>query len=297
MINHPADNFDDPQVLLRPKKYALRMPQFSGNKMVYLERNLFAHDLYKVKSGIAQKLNTQNFDPYLMANLNNQLLFASLDTGSTQLYLRLDTGEIQRISDMQPTGFIEHIAVKGNIVVLSYANQVVIYEYQNNQLVLLKTLPNYSHGVISADGTKLLLTKASSENTTTVIEKHFNTFKSTGREVKKVICAFYHGNKIVYLDDKEQLFRIDGEHLNRIATKVVVKELKHIDIADDHFYYIARDTTQNQLFKVNFITGSKRKVDIGSINPSRIEVINDELYIRANRVVFPSIVTSELISK
>ena len=239
LISDLNKGFNKPQELLRPRLASLNEPHLQGNKLVYMEGDVYRKSIYQLESEKPIKLSTNGFVPQVLANYNNQLVFTAKATNITQVYLLNHKNKATQISKMVVDEKIHHLEIVGDIFVLSYANKVAIYQYKNQKLTQVKTITGFNRGVIDKSGKYLLLSHSNGNEANNIVEKRLNDLTPTGKKLSEVKFAFYHQGEIIYLDKDNELFRLTANGPITIATKIAVEMFEHISIDGDDLYYFA----------------------------------------------------------
>jgi hypothetical protein len=298
LINHPAANFDKQQFLIPSIYDSINQPHHRGNKLVFLAGDTYRYAIYQWDNDQLTNVQLEGFEPTVLASYNKQLVFASIQNGSYQVYLRGPDNQPRQISDFKTNEDIQHIEVVGELFVLSYRAKVVVYGYNGTQLQLIKSLRGYNKGVLSADATSLLLTKlASDKNPTTIVEKQWPTLQPTGISIEGAKLALYHNEQVIYLNQDNELIRLVNNQQQVIANNLVTSSVAATALKGDKFYYVDQQAKHNSVAMVDLNTGLKTTMAIDSTGISKLAVINEQLFIRVKQQLKPKIVIGDIVYK
>lgn len=295
VINAPASDFNNPQILLRPQYTPLFAPQLNKQQLTYVVGDNYDYSLHRLQANTLERIDTQNVRPDAMADYDGKLIFTSRQTGVNQLYLKELTGDIIKISDMQTDEHITYMDIAGDIAVISYLDRVDIYQLGTRQISLVNSLPNFKYGVINASGDKLLLTTSDKQGNSQIVEKYIANLKPTGLVLTEVKLAFYHHDKIVYVKTDNVMMSINGSIHQPITNDVKVGTIVNTDVQNDEFYYITRHNPKNRLVKLNLTTGNKTVIPTGDLNPTKIQNVGNALYIRTRDDLQPTLMIGDLM--
>ena len=284
LINYPADNFNDAQPLLINQPLQIGQPSLKGDQLVYMVGETFHFNLQKLEGDVLTPLALNGFSTYALAKVDNSLVFASAQTGIYQLYKLNSDGELKNISHFKENQLIRDIHAVNNKLVLSTFNKVTLYEFKDEALKQVKVFKGYNRGVLSADGTRVLLTNHKSDDITTIYEKQLDSLFHSNKTIALGRFAFYHQNNIIYLNKDRELVRLINDKESIIATGINTNGIEYTAIDGDDLYYIEQHKTLNKLFKVNLVTGKKMLIDLKNVNPTKVLVLNGQIYIRTKQM-------------
>ena len=294
VINAPATNYSHQQELLYPQPDKLQKPHLQNDKLVYLTGETLEFSLHRLTSGKATEIDTNNARATTLNAFNNELLFASAQTGIHQVYKVGTTNIISRITNKVTDERITYISSSNNIVAISYLNKVEIYRYVNNKLQKLKTLHNVTQGTLDLAGKNILLKASKHSGKNTIVERRLSDYSLTGRKIDKAKLAFYHQGQIVFLSHDYALMRLDGIHHRLITSDILTTSIEYTNVKGGDFYYIKTNKPYNKIIKINLLTGNKSEVSTANLNTSRIQWIGDTLYIQAYDKIGPKIIIGDL---
>lgn len=297
VINQPAEDFADQKVLLPSTMEPVMKPHINGNKLTYLAGSTYGFELKTWDGEQLADVELERFKPSVLARYKGDLIFASDQTGINQLYLLNQENNVIRISNMTKNESIKHIEVAetAGIFAVSYRNKVDFYHYHQGEFEQLNSLPGYRDAYLSADGDKVLLSQLkNAEATGTVIEMRLSDLQPTGLEIHNTIMAIYYQGDVIYADKKHQLLRYDEYEPEVLATGINISTLRQTTLYDDKLYYIARQQNQRTLFTYDLVSSEQTQVHLPGADPTRIEVINGEIFIRTRQLLRPKIMVGEL---
>lgn len=290
VINQPAADFAGQKILLTSPMMPMDKPHNIGNKLTFLGGDTYRISLHQWADNQITDVRLEGFDPSVLARYKTNLIFTSDQTGIYQVYMRSSDNRPQQISNMSSNEYIQHIDVVDELFVISYLGKVEIYRYVDNQLQLLKTLPGYSKGVLNANAETILLTELTHGNTPDrIIEMQWDDLQPTGLVIEGAKLALYHDNDVVYLNQDNELIRLVANKRQVIAANINISSLELTDLQGDKFYYIAKQSLENGVGIIDLSTGMQTTMVLDVVNPSKIEVINDQLFIRAWQTLQPKV--------
>lgn len=297
LINQPADNFDNPKILLPSTMEPIMKPHINGSKLTFLAGSTYGFELKKRLSGQLTTVSLEGFEPSVLARYKGSLIFASGQTGIYQIYLLSQDNRVIKISDISQNEYIHHIEVAeaADMFAVSYQNKVDIYKYEQGELMLMHSLPGYRDAFISADGETILVSQLENSNSTgNIIELRTHDLQPTGLEISNAKMAVYYQGQVVYVDDKQQLIRFDESAPNLLATDIHVQSLMYTDLHSDKLYYIAIQDNRSTLFAFDFTDRSLNQIRVNGSDPTKVEVIQDEIFIRTRQLLRPKIMIGEM---
>ncbi len=225
-------------------------------------------------------------------------MFTSNQNGGYQVYLRPPNNRPRQISNMKINEYIKHIEIVADLFVLSYNNKVDIYRYDGEQLQLVKSLAGYNKGVLSADTNTLLLTESVQENPQNrIVEMQLTDLQPTGLIIKDAKLAFYHNNNVIYLNQDNELIRLIDNKQQVITNNLDINSLEVTDLYGDKFYYVMRQSSHNEVGVIDLNTGMQTTLRSGEVTPSRIAVINEQLFIRVKQILRPKLLLGNIMEQ
>lgn len=297
VINQPTANFTDQKVLLPSTMEPIFEPNISRNRIAFLAGHTYGFELKKRVGEELVTVELDRFEPSLLARYKDSLVFASGQTGIYQIYLLSQDNRVIKISNMSKNEYIHHIEVAeaADIFAVSYQNKVDIYQYEQGELKLLNSLPGYSDGYISTDGETLLVSQLkNSIPTGTIIELRTRDLQPTGLEISNATMAVYYKDSVIYADDKKQLMRLKENTSEVLAADIYIQSLMYTALQGDKLYFIGLQQNQSTLSSFDFTDRSVNQVRVDGSDPTKVEVINDEIFIRTRQLLRPKIMIGEL---
>ncbi|MCJ8271677.1 MAG: hypothetical protein MJK04_20045, partial [Psychrosphaera sp.] len=111
-----------------------------------------------------------------------------------------------------------------------------------------------------------------------------------------LLAAYYQGD-IIYVDKQHRLHRFGANNHELIANNINVRSFEQALVQREKLYYIATKAGQNYLFSYSLCTGEKTAVALDGGVPTRMIVINDEVYIRVREVLRPKLMIGNVTKK
>ena len=298
VINRVASDFDSQQVLLPSPMVPLAEPHFNGDKLTFMAGKPIGLALKKLAGNQMSKVELAGFSPSVIANYNDILVFASDQTGIHQIYLLSHDGKVVQISDMQQNERIKYITVAGDIFAVSYYDKVGFYQYRQGQLTLIDALPGYTNAFLSANGATVLLSPVAGKKATgELVEMRLSDLQPQPLNINDSIMAAYHEGDVIYVDKNHQLRRYADNNQQVLASDIKVRSFEQALLQQDKLYYIATKAGASSLFAYGLDTGLQTAVALNGAAPTRMAVINDEIFIRVREVLRPKLMVGVVTPK
>jgi hypothetical protein len=197
---------------------------------------------------------------------------------------------------MQQNELIKHIAVAGELFAVSYYNRVDFYQYRDGTLTLTNSMPGYSNAFIANDAaTVLLATVAGSKTTGKVSEVRLDDMQPTGLVIKNTILAMYHQGAVIYVTDNHQLKRLINNNHEVIADNIPIRSFEQSTIKDNKLYYLSTKAAEKTVAVYDFDNGMQQAIELDGVEPTRIVMVNDVLYIRTQQVLRPKLMVGTIV--
>jgi DNA-binding winged helix-turn-helix (wHTH) protein len=298
VINQVAGDFNSQQVLLPSPMVPVAAPHFNGNRLTFMAGSTIGLTLNKLKDKQLSRVELAGFNPSVLANYNETLVFASDQTGIHQIYQRLHDNTVIQLSDMQQNERVKYITVAGDIFAVSYYDKVRIYQNRQGKLTLLHDLPGYTNAFLSANGeTALLSTTAGRKATGTIVEMQLGNIQPQPLNINDTLMAAYYQGDVIYVDKNHQLYRYSDNKHQLLASNINVRAFEQALLQQEKLYYIATKAGASTLFVYDLATGVQTTVALDGAAPTRMVTINNEVYVRVREVLRPKLMVGDVVPK
>jgi len=295
MINQPAEDFAGQKRLLTTSNDYITRPHHIGDTLIYLAGDRFSYAAYQWHNSQLKSLKLAGFSPLSLSNFNGQLVFVAARGGRYQVYMVNEKNKPIQISRFKKRQYISHIDAKNDLFALSFRGKVEVYRYNKTQLHLIKSLANYTNGVLSPDGKNLLVTKSTKKTKSSgVIELSLSDFKSTGLKISGARFALYHQQQLLYLNESNELIMLANSQAQVIAKNIDVNSIAKTSLHQNDFYYIDQKASSRSIASINLNNGERNLIKVGNLIPLKLSVIDDKLTIVAWKSLQPKIITSTI---
>ena len=99
---------------------------------------------------------------------------------------------------------------------------------------------------------------------------------------------------------KTQIFckRIDSRYNHQLlASNINVRSFEESLLQQDKLYYIATQEGVSTLFVYDLITGAQTPFALDGVDPTRMAVVRDEIYVRVLETLRPKLMVGDVVPK